>query len=188
MIGKTSSPDVGANWTSNSQAQRLLANPLTHVALSVGILLLDLATGPFLQFPILFVLPVVSAAWFRGIRFAVVLCIVLPIGRLVIAEYEDIATPIIYPVINCVIRVAVLLIIAYLTARTARQNRELNQQVDTLVTICAWSRTVQHNGEWISFEEYLRRRFNIQVSHGISPDELTKLREQTKSTGSRAAG
>lgn len=177
MIGKTPSPDVGANWTSNSQAQRLLAKPLTHVALSLGILLLDLATGPLLQFPILFVLPVVSAAWFRGFRFALVLCVILPVGRLVITEYEDTGTPIIYPAINCLIRIAVLLIIAYLVARTARQNRELNEQVDTLVTICAWSRTVEYQGKWISFEEYLRLRFNIQVSHGISPDELQKLRE-----------
>jgi len=28
-----------------------------------------------------------------------------------------------------------------------------------LVTLCAWTRSVEYEGEWISFEEYLRRKF-----------------------------
>jgi CHASE3 domain sensor protein len=43
-----------------------------------------------------------------------------------------------------------------------------------LVTICAWSRTVEYLGEWLSFEEYLHRRFNLDASHGISPAEAEK--------------
>jgi CHASE3 domain sensor protein len=44
----------------------------------------------------------------------------------------------------------------------------------SLVTICAWSRTVEYEGEWLSFEEYLLRRFNVDTSHGISPKEMEK--------------
>lgn len=43
-----------------------------------------------------------------------------------------------------------------------------------LVTICAWSRTVEYEGEWLSFENYLERRFNLSTSHGISPAEAEK--------------
>lgn len=43
-----------------------------------------------------------------------------------------------------------------------------------LVTVCAWSRTVEYQGEWLSFEEYLLRRFNLNTSHGISPAEAEK--------------
>jgi CHASE3 domain sensor protein len=43
-----------------------------------------------------------------------------------------------------------------------------------LVTICAWSRTVEYENEWLSFEEYLLRRFNLNASHGISPVEAEK--------------
>ncbi len=43
-----------------------------------------------------------------------------------------------------------------------------------LIIMCAWSRTVEYEGEWLSFEEYLRRRFAIDTTHGISPAEAEK--------------
>lgn len=45
-----------------------------------------------------------------------------------------------------------------------------------LARVCAWSRTIEFRGEWVSFEEYLRRRFQIQTTHGISPAEAAKMR------------
>jgi GAF domain-containing protein len=38
------------------------------------------------------------------------------------------------------------------------------------VSLCAWTRTVKHEGEWISFELYLERRFGLATSHSISPE------------------
>jgi CHASE3 domain sensor protein len=43
-----------------------------------------------------------------------------------------------------------------------------------IVTVCAWSRTVEYKGEWLSFEQYLLRRFHVNTSHGLSPAELEK--------------
>ena len=44
-----------------------------------------------------------------------------------------------------------------------------------LVTLCAWTRSVEYEGEWISFEEYLRRKFHLSATHGISPDALAQI-------------
>lgn len=44
-----------------------------------------------------------------------------------------------------------------------------------LVTLCAWTRSVEYEGEWISFEEYLRRKFNVSATHSISPDALSQI-------------
>jgi CHASE3 domain sensor protein len=44
-----------------------------------------------------------------------------------------------------------------------------------LVTLCAWTRSVEYDGEWISFEEYLRRKFHVSATHGISPDALAQI-------------
>jgi CHASE3 domain sensor protein len=44
-----------------------------------------------------------------------------------------------------------------------------------LVTLCAWTRSVEYEGEWISFEEYLRRKFQVSTTHGISPEALTQI-------------
>ena len=37
------------------------------------------------------------------------------------------------------------------------------------VTLCDWTRTVRYEGEWISVEAYLERRYGVITSHGISP-------------------
>lgn len=42
-------------------------------------------------------------------------------------------------------------------------------------TACAWTQTILHEGEWISFEQYLKHRFGIQLSHGICPEALEKI-------------
>lgn len=57
-----------------------------------------------------------------------------------------------------------------------------------LVHICAWSRTVEYQGEWISFEKYLHLRFGLTASHGISPEEAAKVFDALpKNLGKRTA-
>jgi hypothetical protein len=63
---------------------------------------------------------------------------------------------------------AVMLISLLVLARGAEHYRNL-------VTLCAWTRSVEYEGEWISFEEYLRRKFDIPTTHGISPDALSQI-------------
>jgi len=63
----------------------------------------------------------------------------------------------------------ILMLIALLViARGAEHYRNL-------VTLCAWTRSVEYEGEWISFEEYLRRKFKVSTTHGISPDALSQI-------------
>ena len=158
----------------------------TYPVIGLAILLLDVVTGPFLLFPILFVIPVALAAWFCSARLAYTLALLLPLGRLIIAELVDMPSPLVYIVANALIRVAVLTFMAFLVSRTARQTKELERRVNDLITMCAWSRTVEYQGEWISFEEYLLRRFDINTSHGISPAEAQKRFGVTKANDRNA--
>jgi hypothetical protein len=151
-----------------------LSQPATHILTGAAILLLDLIASHFLLFPILFVIPVALSAWFCSARIAFTLAVLLPFGRLLTAEFVHHPSPFLYIAANCAIRMAVLVLLAFLVSRTARQTRELRQRVETLVTVCAWSRTVEYEGEWISFEKYLLKRFNVNTSHGISPAEAEK--------------
>ncbi|MGI8783264.1 MAG: hypothetical protein ACR2L2_06395 [Acidobacteriota bacterium] len=142
--------------------------------MGLAILLLDLLTGPLLLFPVLFILPVTLAAWFYSTRWAYALAVLLPLGRFLIADFVDKPSPLTHMAANAIIRIAVLTFMAFLVGRTARQTKELQAKVSGLVTMCAWSRTIEYEGEWISFEEYLKRRFDLNTSHGISPDEVQK--------------
>ncbi len=153
----------------------LLSKNATHIFLGIAILLLDLFTGKYLIFPVLFIVPVAFAGWYCSARISYSLAVFLPIGRIFVAMADKTDFPIPYVVANNVIRVLVFLFIAYLVVRTGRQTKELQARVESLVTICAWSRTVKYEGEWISFEQYLQREFNINTSHGISPDEAKKI-------------
>jgi len=156
--------------------KRILRYPATYLLGSAVLLALDVVTGPFLQFPILFVFPVALAAWYVGPRTAYGLALVLPVGRFVIAWLIDQPSPVAYMVVNALVRIAVLGLIAYLVRRIVSHAHQLEGRINSLVTICAWSRTVEYEGEWLSFEEYLRRRFEVKVTHGISPDQATRLR------------
>jgi hypothetical protein len=153
-----------------ASAVRALNWPVTYLVMSIGILLIDLVTGPYLLFPITFVIPVALSAWFYSTRWAYALSVLLPAGRFLIADFVDRQTPLLY-----MVRIAVLLFMAYLVGRTARQTRQLQEQVSDLLRICAWTRTVEFQGEWISFEEYLRRRFGIKATHGMSPEVVKKF-------------
>jgi CHASE3 domain sensor protein len=59
------------------------------------------------------------------------------------------------------------------------------KRIEPLVTICAWSRTIEYQGEWMSFEEYLKRRFDVHATHGISPAESKKFKKAVEQTASR---
>ena len=48
------------------------------------------------------------------------------------------------------------------------------KKLQNLITMCAWSKRVQYEGKWIPLEEYLRKRFGIRFSHGISQEEYDK--------------
>ena len=66
------------------------------------------------------------------------------------------------------VALGVMLIALLVMARGAEHYRNL-------VTLCAWTRSVEYEGEWISFEEYLRRKFDISTTHGISPNALSQI-------------
>jgi hypothetical protein len=44
--------------------------------------------------------------------------------------------------------------------------------------MCAWTRQLEWNGEWMPIEAYLRRRFGIAVTHCISPPAVAALHNE----------
>ncbi|MBC8041216.1 MAG: hypothetical protein H7Y06_11785, partial [Opitutaceae bacterium] len=52
--------------------------------------------------------------------------------------------------------------------------RRVNE-LETMITVCAWTKRVKYNGAWISFEDYLHNRFKLELTHSISEDAVKKL-------------
>jgi hypothetical protein len=53
--------------------------------------------------------------------------------------------------------------------------RKLQSQVQV---VCAWTKRIRVADHWVSFEEFLRSRLGIEVTHGISEEAAQELRKQ----------
>ncbi len=65
----------------------------------------------------------------------------------------------------------------------ARRLREL----ETLITVCAWTKRVKHNGQWVSFEDFLADRYHLRFTHGISDEARWQMEENSLAHKERAA-
>jgi len=56
------------------------------------------------------------------------------------------------------------------------------EKLQRVVTICAWTGQVKHEGQWIRLDEYLQRRFGLSVSHGLSLEAAKKMIAEIKAS------
>jgi CHASE3 domain sensor protein len=95
------------------------------------------------------------------------------------AESETISSQITTVILICTVAVALLFII-FIVVRL--------EKLQQVVTICAWTGQVKYEGEWIRLEEYLKRRFGISVSHGLSKEAAAKIASEIEIAKSSGAG
>ena len=142
------------------------------VVLSSGVVLLDIATGRYIMFPVVFVIPVGLAGWYlgrdAGIGFAVAL-VGCRVGILVVLEPE--LTPVWAVAVNAGIRMVVLVGLAVLVAKVAQQKRMLAERVqdlEGLLPICAFCKKIRRpDGVWEQIETYVSQRSDAEFSHGF---------------------
>lgn len=75
------------------------------------------------------------------------------------------------------------------TAELERANKELRSalervhRLERLVRMCAWTKRLELDGEWLSIEDFLRRRFGLDVTHGISEEALAEQMQTLMTQG-----
>lgn len=50
--------------------------------------------------------------------------------------------------------------------------RKIQQLRSGLLTVCAWTKRIQHEGKWLSPDEFLRDHLQLPLTHGISDEGL----------------
>jgi hypothetical protein len=143
------------------------------LGLSAVILVLELLTGPYIQFPILFVIPVVLAAWYHGFPLALGLSLALPVLRLAfLTGWSQSFKP--HELANALTRVIVLGLLAYYVNRTARHERALATKVRVLegmLPICGFCKKIRDEaGAWHTLEGYITEHSEAVFSHGVCPE------------------
>lgn len=57
----------------------------------------------------------------------------------------------------------------------AVQGAERAADFERLVTVCAWSRKIQVDGKWVTFEEFLVDNLGVRITHGIDPESARRF-------------
>jgi len=136
---------------------------------SAGIVVLDFVSGPFVRFPIAFVLPVLVAARWSP-RLAYALAVGAPALRLLSRATWDVPWPWSITAANAVIYALVLVAVARLMEKFVEQREEL-ARLRVLTTICAYCKKVRTpTGSWEPIEAFVERSGPIDFSHTYCPD------------------
>jgi hypothetical protein len=151
--------------------------PRAHPYLMVGMICLtivaDYVTGPSVQFPILYLLPIGFAAWSSRLGWGCGLAVTMALMRLVFVMIGPEAWSGPELLLNALIRMAVFLCFVYLVNRTAQHYRDMQREVRALrglLSICSFCKKIRNDAdEWIELERYLSAHSEAQFSHGLCP-------------------
>lgn len=146
--------------------------PLLWIALSIGCLGIDYALGPFIQFPIAYLIPVSLAAWHNGRTLGLALAIILPLCRLYFITLWDPPWTFLESAVNAAIRITVMASFAWLVDRTATQTRRLSSDVSLLtgmLPVCSRCRKIRQAGDWHPLETYVLQN-PAEFKHELCPD------------------
>ena len=135
------------------------------VIASVLILLLDYATGPFIQFPILFVVPVSIATAAQGLSGGVIVAILLPLIRLSFFMRWGLQTSWTLEWVDTLVDVAILSAFAVTIDQIVRQQRQI-KVLEGMLPICSFCKRIRdQDGEWRRIESFIAERSGAQFSH-----------------------
>jgi hypothetical protein len=118
-----------------------------------GLIALDFFSGPTLQFPVFFVVPVMLAAWYHGAGLAIRLALGLALARFACHWIWGFPLELFPAILNNVMRGSVLAGLAYVTALVAYRMNSLRNRVGQLearLPICPGCGLVRDEaGAWV---------------------------------------
>jgi hypothetical protein len=75
------------------------------------------------------------------------------------------------------VEMVLILAVWLLVNSSTRRLLKYVQDLEEFMRVCAWCRRIDHKGEWMPLEKFMRQGFDTPTTHGICPD---CLREQLK--------
>jgi hypothetical protein len=134
--------------------------PAYWLALSSVCLISDYLTGPFIEFPVVYLIPISLASWFEGRRWGMALAFILPLFRLYFTTVWDPPWTFFESLINAAIRISVFASFAWLIDRTARQMRELRlmRLLEGMLGVCGVCKSIRDErlDAWQPLDSYVQ--------------------------------
>ena len=137
-------------------------------------LAVDYLTSEVSSFPVVYVVPVILAAWYSGAWPAVGLAVAVPVFRLMfLVMPHSSPAEMAGEAVTTALRGVVIIFLALWFARLAEFERSLERRVNILegmLPICAYCKNIRNDkGDWERMEAYISRRSEAEFSHGICP-------------------
>ena len=140
------------------------------IALSIAILVVDYATGPFIHLSVLFVVPVVLATLSHGPAAGAILAATLPFIRLPFLAVWEAQSPWSVRVIDAAVDTAILVGYVFLVTRTISQQRQISL-LEEMLPICSFCKRIRdEGGRWHRLEEFIGDRSGTRFSHTFCED------------------
>lgn len=133
--------------------------------------LLDYAVGPRIEFPGLFVVPVIYAGWYGGRAWALPLSL-LPFTHVGTVMLHGAPEAVVFEsLVSAVVRVIVLGLVGWWVAGAGEAQRALSHEVELLeglLPICSYCKKIRDDeGDWQVLEKYIQERSGATFTHGV---------------------
>lgn len=139
--------------------------PLHWIAASIIILMVDFVTGPFIQFPILFVIPVALATVTHGRLGGMVVGAVLPLIRLSFFLRWELPASLTLELLDTTVDIVILGAFSLLIEQIICQQREI-RVLQGMLPICGFCKRIRdESGGWHQLESYISRHSGAKFSH-----------------------
>jgi hypothetical protein len=141
------------------------ARAVHWIAVSIAILLVDFSTGPFIQFPILFVIPVALATALHGRLGGMGVATVLPLLRLSFFLHWSLPSSWFLEAVDTAVDIVILIGFSLLIERILQQQRAI-RVLQGMLPICGFCKKIRdETGAWRQFESFISERSSAQFSH-----------------------
>jgi hypothetical protein len=138
--------------------------------LSAAIRLVEYATGPHIQFSILFIVPVALATLSQGLTAGLAMAVALPLVRLGYFLHWPLLSSWTVQSLDSAVDVAILSGVALVCDRMARQETQI-RVLEGLLPICSFCKRIRDEaGEWRQVESYVAARSRARFSHTFCPE------------------
>jgi hypothetical protein len=154
---------------------RALQRPATAIGIAAICLVLDLVTGPFIDLSAVFIIPVAISAWFCWPSYAYALAILQPLVRFGVLDIWHDGLDVGNSAINAIVRIIVLVLMAYLagiTARAFKRAKQVMRRWGDPPICCLCMKVRDKHNNWQPLEVYLSRHPESLYSHSLCPDCL----------------
>jgi len=146
----------------------------------VLILAADYFAGPYIQFPVTYIIPIALVSWHNGSFWGYTFAVTMSLMRLIFNVFFW-TLPWTYTEtgLNFIVSLSVFALLVSLFDKVAKHNRELSNKVEVLsglLPICSSCKKIKNDTEnWEQIESYISKKSSASFTHSLCPECKQKL-------------